>query len=198
MKRKDREFIEEQLKDIPSDSGLRKYRAAWFRDALFKCPKHHSIKYAWEHCYLPLSGLWPTADCLECQKAKDLLKAAAQQREEFLKRRCDFQNKADSKSLNHHQKEEDCLCSSVCPHKNEGGESKSTQGVDLPESSLQISFCDGDNLAEVLSDHLERLSKNKKGLTFLSCLKRIHLAVAILFLRRSFEIVVRARVNQCS
>ena len=70
MKRKDREFIEEQLKDIPSDSGLRKYRAAWFRDALFKCPKHHSIKYAWEHCYLPSSSLWPTADCLECQKAK--------------------------------------------------------------------------------------------------------------------------------
>ena len=195
MKKQDMEFIEAQLEDIPSDSGLRKYRAAWFKDALFKCPKHHSIKYAWEHCYLPLSGLWPTADCLECQKAKDAHQDAVRQREEFLKRRHDFQNKADSKSQNHHQKEKDCLCSSECQHKSVKEESENTRGVNLLESSLQISFCDGDNLAEVLSDCLAHLLKQKQDLTLFHCLKRMYLAIAILFLRRSFEIVVKVRVN---
>lgn len=105
MKRKDREFIEEQLKDISDDYAMKAYRASWFRDTDFKCPEHHGIRFAWEHCYLPMESLWPTAACQKCQKAKDLLKDAARQREEFLKRRCDFQNKADSKSLNHHQEE---------------------------------------------------------------------------------------------
>ena len=198
MTKKDRDFLESQLKDAPDDYAMKAYRASWFRDANFKCPEHHTFRFAWEHCYLPMESIWPTAACQKCQKAKDLLKDAAQQREEFLKRRCDFQNRAGSKVLNHHQKERGCLCSSGCQHKNEEGEVKSTQGVALPEASLQISFCDGDNLAEVLSEHLERLSEKKKGLTFLFCLKRIRLAIAILFLQRSFEIVVRARANRLS
>lgn len=198
MKKQDRDFLESQLKDAPDDYAMKAYRASWFRDANFKCPEHHTFRFAWECCYLPMESLWPTAACQKCQKAKNLLKDAAQQREEFLKRRCDFQSKAASESLSHHQKGKGCLCSSGFLHKNEEGESKSTQDVNLLESSLQISFCDGDNLAEVLSDHLERLSKNKKGLAFLPCLKLLHLAIAILFLRRSFEIVVRARVNHLS
>lgn len=198
MKKKDRDFLESQLKDAPDDYAMKAYRASWFRDANFKCSEHHTFRFAWEHCYLPMESIWPTAACQKCQKAKDLLKDAAQQREEFLKRRCGFQNKADSESQNHHQKEKDCLCSSECQHKSVKEESENTRGVNLPESSLQISFCDGDNLAEVLSDCLAHLLKQKQDLTLFHCLKRMYLAIAILFLRRSFEIVVKVRVNHLS
>ena len=195
MTKKDRDFLESQLKDAPDDYAMKAYRASWFRDANFKCPEHHTFRFAWEHCYLPMESIWPTAACQKCQKAKDLLKDAAQQREEFLKRRCGFQNTADSESQNHHQKEKDCLCSSKCQHKSVKEESENTRGVNLLESSLQISFCDGDNLAEVLSDCLAHLLKQKQDLTLFHCLKRMYLALAILFLRCSFEMVVKVRVH---
>lgn len=198
MKKQDRDFLESQLKDAPDDYAMKAYRASWFRAANFKCPEHHTFRFAWEHCYLPMESLWPTAACQKCQKAKDLLKDAARQREEFLKRRHDFQNRAGSKVLNHHQKERGCRCSSECQHKNAEEKSENTQDTGFSKSSLQISFCDGDNLAKVLSDHLARMLWNKRGLTFCHCLKRIHLAIAILFLQRSFEIVVKVHTNQYS
>jgi hypothetical protein len=107
MKKLDKKFIEEQLKDNSDDFMMKHYRASWFESANFKCPKHHTFRFAWDCCYLPMESLWPTAACQQCQKAKDLLKDAARQREDFLKKRLRCQNKADQER---EQKRRDEIC----------------------------------------------------------------------------------------
>lgn len=107
MREADRKFIEEQFEDDSDDSLMKHYRAAWFSGKKFKCPKHHDIKHVWEHCYLPMQGHWPNADCQECRKAQKLKKDAARQREDFLKKRLRCQNKADQER---EQKRRDEIC----------------------------------------------------------------------------------------
>lgn len=187
MKKQDRDFLESQLKDIPSDSGLRKYRAAWFKDALFKCPKHHSIKYAWEHCYLPSLGLWPTADCLECQKAK-------YEHSVYLK----YHNKhscchqeGNKESRHPCQREKGCLHSEECSNKSEEEKQAKRQhkGSSLPYR--QINLASGDNLVEVLSLwSAAQVQGCAKPLSFLPLWRLLCLKLAILFLRHSARIVV--------
>lgn len=198
MREADKKFIEEQFEDDSDDSLMKHYRASWFESANFKCPEHHTFRFAWDCCYLPMESLWPTAACQQCQKAKDLLKDAARQREDFLKKRLRCQNKAGPEAQNHLLTEKDCSCSEGCRHKNGEEESENMQDTDPSRLSLQISFCDGDNLAEVLSDRLVRMSGRMQARTFCGWVKHILLEAGLLFLRHSFEIVVRVRTNQCS
>ena len=198
MKKLDKKFIEEQFEDDSDDSLMKHYRATWFSGKKFKCPKHHDIKHVWEHCYLPMQGHWPNADCQECRKAQKLKKDEERQREAFLKKRLRCQNKAGSEAQNHLLTEKDCSCSEGCRHKNGEEESENMQDTDPSRLSLQISFCDGDNLAEVLSDRLVRMSGRMQARTFCGWVKHILLEAGLLFLRHSFEIVVRVRTNQCS